>query len=335
LVGRHCMPRHSQPISKSREDNDSDPNLFKGGKENILSARSREGIKVFFASGESQKKTDISKVNHQAVIETEARFKKIMSSKKSSSRSSPGTTSESMRSKSSASTLGSMAKAINKRLGLTAFFCEMLGSFLVEVFACLSKRPEDSFIMVSLLMGVFNLVFQDVSGAQFHPYLTVARWFVSTNNRWALMIQENKVHKRAIVSNWISGSFVLVAQFVGTITGTFVAFAVRGLLPAQEPPDATAWIVFVVELICFFCIVLVHVSTNKTLYLFRPFYIALIWYAMGYVSTPYSGAILNPYRWISISIVSEKPHWAFAWAYILAPLAGMLSALQLFGLFKL
>lgn len=309
--------------------------LFRGGEKSVLSARNREEIKVFFASGASQKKTDISKVNQQTVVETEARFKKIMSSKKASvtkGSSSSSSSAESMRSK---TTVTAIARAINKRLGLTVFFCEMVGAFLVELFACLTKRPEDAFGVVALAMGLLNLLFQDVSGAQFHPYLTVARWFVSTNNRWLTMIQENKVHKRAIVTSSISGAFVIVAQFVGVLSATFVAVALRGMLPRQEPADAVQWVVFVVELVCFLCIALVSISTNKTLYLFRPFYIVLVWYAVGFVANPYSGAVLNPYRWLAVSLVSQQPDWIFAWAYFLGPLAGLLCAMQLFSVCKL
>jgi glycerol uptake facilitator-like aquaporin len=304
--------------------------LFRGNA--ILSAQNRQEVEGFFANGTSQKRTDISKVNQATVQETEARFKKIMSSSK---KTIAKTSSESIRNKNGSTTLISIAKSINKRLGLTVFFCELLGSFLVELFACLSTKKEDAFAVVAISIGILNLIFQDVSGAQFHPCLTISRWFVSNNNRWLTMIQDNKVHKRAIVNNTISGVFAMVAQFFGVVLATFVAVGLRGLLPEQEPPNASAWIVFVVEFVCFFCIVLMFISTNKTLYLFRPFYLVLTWYGVGFVSNSYSGAILNPYRWIAVTIFSQRSNWSFAWAYILAPFCSTLCAVQIFVFLKL
>ena len=298
----------------------------------ILSDVNKRQVSDFFSSGKSLKQTDISLVNHEEIGKTELKFKKIMSSKTKPLSSSLKSNGDKSRSNGS---LSIMKRSIQKRLGLTVFFCEMIGSFLIELLACVAKDSNSSFGAVAIAMGVFNFIFQDVSGAHFHPLLTLSRWFVSEDARWLKMIQENKIHKRAIVSNPLSGIFMMLSQFIGVLLGTFVAFCIRGMLPKQEPVDFVAWVAFLIEFFAFLCIVLVFVSTNKAMYLFRPFFVSMSWYLAGLISNPYSGAVLNPYRWIAVTIFSQNRDWLSGWAYLTGPFLATLLGVLFFKSFKL
>jgi glycerol uptake facilitator-like aquaporin len=307
------------------------PNL----RENrVLSDVNKRQVSDFFSSGKSLKQTDISWVDHEEIHKTELKFKKIMSSKTKSASKSNGVSDKS-RSSVGSNSLATMKRSIQKRLGITVFFCEMIGSFLVELLACVAKDSDISFGAVSIAMGVFNFIFQDVSGAHFHPLLTLSRWLVSEDARWLKMIQENKIHKRAIVSSPISGVFLVLSQFIGVLLGTLVAFAIRGTLPKQEPADFVAWVAFLIEFFAFLCIVLVFVSTNRAMYLFRPFFVTMSWYLAGLIANPYSGAVLNPYRWIAVTIFSQNRDWISGWAYLSGPFLATLLGVLFFKTFKL
>ena len=210
-----------------------------------------------------------------------------------------------------------------------------LGAFMVSagVFASLLEHPASPLRMAApdpllrrFLMGLGMggtaavIIYSPLgqrSGAHINPALTLTFWRLSKIETWDAV-------------------FYVVAQLVGGLAGMGLAAAVLGGVLAHpsvnfvvtQPGSAGLWMALLAEaVIAFLLMITVLVMANRPrLNRYTELAVALLLVVYITFEAPLSGMSLNPAR----SLASAVPAWLWTglWLYFVAPVLGMMGAVE-------
>lgn len=175
--------------------------------------------------------------------------------------------------------------------------------------------------MALTLVGLIYSPWGQQSGAHFNPAVTLTFFRLGKVKPWDAI-------------------FYIVAQLVGGIAGVLLVFAILGDSFAKPPVEfvvtvpgsAGASAAFVAEFVISFGLMLTVLYTANRIRLMRytGLFAALLLALYITVEAPMSGTSMNPARTIASALASGN--WRGAWIYLVAPLLGMLLAVDAYRL---
>lgn len=214
--------------------------------------------------------------------------------------------------------------------GLSAYFAELIGTFLLVFFITSvvtlyvsvgsSSSFGSDFAVVGFVQGLalFGVIcmFGAVSGGHFNPAVTLA----------AATIRRISV---------IDAVIYVLAQLIGAVAGAeltklllkdegravhYGAGSVSGLL-ANNTAGAAVEAIGVFALVL---VILAVVFSEKSTKDWGPLAIGTTFVFMVMVGGPLTGACFNPARWFGAALVSSE--WGGVWPYLVGPVVGSLLA---------
>lgn len=245
-----------------------------------------------------------------------------------------------------------------KKFQFVKYIVEFIGAFFIELFLVLISSKEDQSMrfVLSITYGftwmIFVFLFQEISGSQFNPIISILIFLIRNDSFWNKSSSEGGSKKKIILTgssktspltNFFTQFCYILFQFIGTILGLFI-----GLLLIQKDlysftiplpknkEETTSITVFFVEMLIMIPFLLVFIFKHKTYQLFRPIYIGLVIFLISIVSFDLTGASLNPFRWLipMLFVHHSSLDWYYAWAYLLAFLPSLLFVFQFYKIFE-
>ena len=212
-----------------------------------------------------------------------------------------------------------------------------LGAFMVSagVFASLLQHPASPLhvavpdpLLRRLLMGLAMggtaaaIIYSPLgqrSGAHLNPAVTLTFWRLSKIEPWDAV-------------------FYVVAQLVGGLAGMGLAVAVLGGVLAHpnvnfvvtQPGSAGPWVALLAEaVIAFLLMITVLVMTNQPrLNRYTGLAVAALLAVYITFEAPLSGMSLNPARSLASAVPAAM--WTSLWVYFVAPVLGMMGAVEVY-----
>ena len=212
-----------------------------------------------------------------------------------------------------------------------------LGVFMVSagMFASLLEHPASPLhvavpdpllrrFMMGLAMGgtAAAIIYSPLgqrSGAHINPSVTLTFWRLSKIEPWDAV-------------------FYVVAQLAGGLAGMGLAVAVLGGVLAHpnvnfvvtQPGSAGTWVALLAEaIIAFFLMLTVLVTANRPrLNRYTGLAVALLLVVYITFEAPLSGMSLNPARSLASAVPAGM--WTGLWVYFVAPVLGMMGAVEVY-----
>jgi len=179
-------------------------------------------------------------------------------------------------------------------------------------------------VLIGIAMGLtaIAIIYSPLgqrSGAHFNPSVTLTFFRLGKVEFWDTF-------------------FYVIAQFVGGVTGVFLAAVVVGELVADPsvqyavtvPGMSGAGIAFLAELVISFILMsmVLRVSNTPRLARFTGLFAGAMVATYISLEAPYSGMSMNPARTFASAFPAQI--WTALWIYFTAPLLGMLLAAELY-----
>ena len=179
-------------------------------------------------------------------------------------------------------------------------------------------------VLIGVAMGLtaISIIYSPLgqrSGAHFNPSVTLTFFRLGKVEPW-------------------DAFFYVIAQFVGGVTGVFLAALVLGELVADPsvqyavtvPGMSGAGIAFLAELVISFVLMsmVLRVSNTPRLARFTGLFAGAMVATYISLEAPYSGMSMNPARTFASAVPAQI--WTALWIYFTAPPLGMLLAAELY-----